>query len=107
MKILIFIIPDGKKYIGWNKALLDKIFHPIVSDITKTLDFELFHLTHITNLKPISDQGLKCHNDISGNKDISNEDISNPKDLRFKFGEILQKSLRSLQEVLKKSLRSP
>ena len=67
---------DGKKYIGWNKALLDKIFHPIVSDITKTLDFELFHLTHITNLKPISDQGLKCHNDISGNEDISNPKVN-------------------------------
>ena len=33
-------------------------------------------LLDITNLKSISDQGLKCHNDISGNEDISNPKVN-------------------------------
>ncbi len=67
---------DGEKYIGWNKSLLDKKIHPIVSDIIKRLDFKLYHLTHIINLKPILNQGLKCHNDALGYKDISNLNVN-------------------------------
>ena len=67
---------DGEKYIGWNKSLLDKKIHPFVSDIIKRLDFRLYHLTHIINLKPILNQGLKCHNDALGYKDISNLNVN-------------------------------
>lgn len=80
---------NGEKYIGWNKALLDKKIHPFVSDIVKGLDFRLYHLTHIINLKSILNQGLKCHNDASGYKDISNLEVNERRERERKsFGSL-------------------
>ena len=80
---------NGEKYIGWNKALLDKKINPIVSGIIKRFDFRLYHLTHILNLKPILSQGLKCHNDASGYKDISNLKVNKRRERERKsFGSL-------------------
>jgi hypothetical protein len=76
---------NGEISIGWNKALLDKIFHPIVSKLTEGLDFELFHLTHIKNLISILDQGLKCHNDAPSHIDISDQAVNSLRDREIKY----------------------
>ena len=67
--------------------------YTVSGDPNKKKSFEI--------LKSISDQGLKCHNDISGNEDISNPKVNKLREREIKsFGSLHYYHYQKIQYVL-------
>jgi len=67
---------DGVKFIGWNQELLDSLIDPLKKGITKSLNFRIFHITHISNLESILIDGLYSHNNAHKYLNISNMEVN-------------------------------
>ena len=74
----------NEKYIGWRKTELDLITKNLKDNIRENLlrnfDFQLYHMTHISNLKGIFKNGLMSHNQVERYVDISNYNVNNRRD---------------------------
>lgn len=69
---------DGNKWIVWEEGSLDKIIEELIDILIKNLPFEnIFHITHIDNIKNINTYGLQSHNNPYKVTDISNTDVNN------------------------------
>ena len=68
---------NNEKFIGWRKANLDNLTKNLRKNLLRDLDFKLYHMTHISNLKGIFKDGLMSHNLVRAYVDISNNDVNN------------------------------
>ncbi|MCG3858081.1 DUF4433 domain-containing protein [Psychrobacter sp. Ps2] len=66
----------NEQWVVWNKELLDPIINPFKEKLICHIDLRLFHMTHISNLNKILDQGLFAHSKITNYVDISNYDVN-------------------------------
>ncbi|MFG0905762.1 DUF4433 domain-containing protein [Photobacterium damselae] len=66
----------NEKFIGWNKRKLDTLTEEFRADIIRNLDFRLYHMTHISNLIGIFENGLFSHDKVKSYTDISNNDVN-------------------------------
>lgn len=76
---------DGNKFIGWNKDKLDSVVDPIKEHLISNMKFQLFHITHVSNIANIVEHGLYCHNEIANYKDISNKKVNERRNREEKF----------------------
>ncbi|MFT6506951.1 MAG: hypothetical protein ACJAUK_001040 [Colwellia polaris] len=67
---------NNEKFIGWRKTELDNLTKNLRRNLVKDLDFKLYHMTHISNLKGILKDGLMSHNLVRTYVDISNNDVN-------------------------------
>ncbi|OBT12022.1 hypothetical protein A9264_16065 [Vibrio sp. UCD-FRSSP16_10] len=67
---------ENEKFIGWNKRKLDILTEKFRADILRSLDFRLYHMTHISNLVGIFENGLFSHNKVKNYTDISNNVVN-------------------------------
>lgn len=66
----------NEKFIGWNKKKLDILTEKFRADVIRKLNFRIYHMTHVSNLKGIFENGLICHEKVKSYTDISNNDVN-------------------------------
>lgn len=67
---------NNEKFIGWKKSELDSLTKNLKENLLRDLNFKLYHMTHISNLKGILKDGLMSHNLVRTYVDISNNDVN-------------------------------
>ena len=67
---------NGESWVVWYKPLLDILVLPIKEKLLGDMEFGLFHMTHINNLKNILANGLYSHSQMTDYFDISNQDVN-------------------------------
>lgn len=67
---------NGESWVVWYKPLLDILVLPIKEKLLGDMEFGLFHMTHINNLKNILANGLYSHSQMTDYVDISNQDVN-------------------------------
>ena len=70
------ITDDGAEFVTWPVTLSASLF-PLKQELLNFVDFRLFHMTHIENLKSIVEHGLHSHNSAPDYHDISNPAVNN------------------------------
>ena len=67
---------NSESWVVWYKPLLDILVLPIKEKLLGEMEFRLFHMTHINNLKNILANGLYSHSQMTDYFDISNQDVN-------------------------------